>query len=112
MNTNAIARDLVAAMTDAVQRHVHPRTGLWMPPRLTGRLPVAGVGVGEKVLDRADELLAAESWLQGQDPDVSFELCKVAEGWVISWSIGEPAENSGDGPADESDGDDTMGESK
>ena len=31
------------------------------------------MGVGEKVLDRADELLEAESesWLPGQDPDVS-----------------------------------------
>jgi hypothetical protein len=109
MNANTIARKLVAEMTDAMQRHVHPRSGQLMPPRLTGRHGVAGLNVGEQVLDRADELLEAESatWLPGQDPDVSLELCKSDNGWEISWSIGEAVPDKTD--AVDSD-DDAVGE--
>lgn len=89
MDANAIARALVAEMSDAVHRHFLPRSDVVAPPRLTGHHQVPGAKLGEQVLDHADELLQTEceTWLPGREPDVALDLRKEENGWVVSWVI-------------------------
>ncbi len=97
MDANAIARALMAEMSDAVHRRYHPRSGVLVPTRLTGQHPVPTAKLGEKALDQADELLETEceTWPLADAPDISLDLCKDKNGWVVSWVIdSEPEQES------------------
>ena len=89
MDPNSIARALVDEISASVDRHVHPRTGRLMPPRVHGRRVVANGQLGELVIDQVDELLEAAvgGWGLELDLEVSLDLCHVEGRWLVEWAV-------------------------
>ena len=98
MDARAIARTVVEEISATVDKHIHPRTGQLMPPRLEGRHPVPSAKVGEQVIDRLDELVevAAESWSFDREPEVFLELCQVDQRWLVEWVVETVAVGDGE----------------
>ena len=89
MDVHSIADTLVEEISDTVDRHIHPRTGALMPPRLHGRYVVPDLKRGEQVIDRVDQVLevAAETWRLDRAPEIYLDLCPERQGWVIAWVV-------------------------
>ncbi len=91
MDVRSIARQIVREITDAVHRCFTPRSGVLVPPRLSGRHPVPGPMLGEQVMDAADALLESvcDDWPRQLDTEVSLDLVEDDAQWHISWVVEE-----------------------
>ena len=93
-------------MTAAVYKHFNPRRGILVPPKLDGKIRISGVGVAEKIMDQADELLdvETESWPLTKPPEVYMDLLQHRAGEVyLAWTVETTPEDADETDAGDAD---------